>query len=89
MKFAWIAVPPIFFLGLITLIMRHRIATKKLDNQNTGQISGELIYTIHRDNFDQLQIRQHNPQLGKEPTILLLKQNLMDPVSASMRTTTL
>lgn len=46
---------------------------QKLDNQNTGQISSELIYTIHRDNHDQLQIRRHGLQIGKEPTIVMLE----------------
>ena len=60
-----------FLRYLPILIMRHRIATKKLDSQNTGQISGELIYIIHRDNLDQLQIRQHGLHIGNEPTIVM------------------
>jgi len=76
-------------LGLIALIIRHRIANKKLDNLITMQISGELIYTIHCDNLDQLQVCQHGLDIDKEPTIVVLEQDLRDPVSASMRTTTL
>ena len=69
--------------------MRHRIATKKLDNQNLEQLSGDLIYTIHRDNLDQLQVCQHGLHIDKEPTIVMLEQDLTDPVSPSTRTTTL
>jgi len=70
MKFAWLIVPPAFLLGLIALIMRFRLDSKRADHG----IDGELIYSIHRDDQNQLHIFRHGPMLEHEPDLLLLDQ---------------
>ena len=69
MKFAWLIVPPIFLLGLIALIMRYRLASKRANRT----IDGELIYSIHRGADDQLQVFQHGEQLTHDPKLIFLE----------------
>ncbi len=70
MKFAWLIVPPLFVLGIFALIMRFRLSTK-----NAAKLTGgELIYSVHRDEFDQLHVYQHGEHINHEPSLLLLNQ---------------
>ncbi len=65
----WLIVPSAFVLGLIAFIMRYRLAAKG--------VIGDLIYTIHRDAFDQLHVYRHSPELGHEADLLLLEEELL------------
>ena len=62
--------PAAFVLGLIALIMRHRVAVKDAENG----IRGDLVYTIHRDGNDKLRVYRHGPALEREPALVLLDQ---------------
>lgn len=73
MKFAWLIVPPAFILGLI--VMRFKTGSKRTCPGRTG----ELVYSIHRDNEDRFHIVSHVPQVGGQPTLLLLGQPNRDP----------
>ncbi|MGI9402883.1 MAG: hypothetical protein ACR2OF_00030 [Hyphomicrobium sp.] len=57
-KALWLIVPPAFLLGLIALILRHRVAVKDAENG----MRGDLVYTIHRDADDQLHVYRHGPR---------------------------
>lgn len=70
MKALWLIVPPAFLLGLIALVMRHRVALKEVENG----VSGDLVYTIHRDDYGELQVYRHDPELGHEPALVLLER---------------
>jgi len=63
-------VPPAFVLGLIALIMRHRVAVKDAENA----MRGDLVYTIHRDGDDKLHVYRHGAALDREPALVLLDQ---------------
>jgi len=63
-------VPPAFVLGLIALIMRHRVAVKEAEHG----LRGDLVYTIHRDGDDKLHVYRHGAALDREPALLLLDQ---------------
>jgi len=67
-KGLWLMVPPTFLLGLIALILRHRVAVKEAENS----IRGDLVYTIHRDADDQLHVYRHGAALEREPALALL-----------------
>ncbi len=69
-KALWLIVPPTFVLGLIALIMRHRVAVKEAEHG----LRGDLIYTIHRDANGQIHVYRHGPALEREPALLLLDQ---------------
>jgi len=69
-KALWLIVPPAFVLGLIALVMRHRVAVRQAENG----IRGDLVYTIHRDGDDKLHVYRHGPALDREPALLLLDQ---------------
>jgi hypothetical protein len=69
-KALWLIVPPAFILGLIALIMRHRVAVRQAENG----IRGALVYTIRRDGDDKLHVYRHGPALEREPALLLLDQ---------------
>ena len=69
-KALWLIVPPAFVLGLIALILRHRVAVRQAENG----IGGDLVYTIHRDGDDKLHVYRHGPALDREPALLLLDQ---------------
>ncbi len=62
--------PPAFVLGLIALIMRHRVAVKEAEHG----LRGDLVYTIHRDGDDKLHVYRHGAALDREPALLLLDQ---------------
>ncbi len=62
--------PPAFVLGLIALIMRHRVAVRETEHG----MRGDLIYTIHRDGDDKLHVYRHGAALDREPALLLLDQ---------------
>ena len=78
MKFAWLVVPPAFLLGLFAIFLHYRLEAKR----NGEDITGELIYTVRRDDFGQLRIHRHAPQLEQHPPILLLDHTTTDPVDA-------
>ena len=69
-KALWLIVPPGFLLGLIALILRHRVAVRQAE---TG-LRGDLIYTIHRDGDGQIHIYRHGAALDREPALLLLEE---------------
>ncbi len=69
-KALWLIVPPAFVLGLIALILRHRVAVREIEHG----MRGDLIYTIHRDANDQLHVYRHGPALEREPALLLLEE---------------
>ncbi len=68
MKFAWLVVPPAFALGLIALVMRLKIDSKKADHGFTGK----LIYSIYRDEEDQFHIVSHGREMDDQSILLLL-----------------
>ena len=69
-KALWLIVLPAFVLGLIALILRHRVAVKAIEHA----IRGELIYTIRRDANGQLHVSRHGAALEREPALVLLEQ---------------
>ena len=69
-KALWLIVPAGFLLGLIALIMRHRVAVKEAEHG----LRGDLIYTIHRDGDDKLCVYRHGPALDREPALLVLEE---------------
>jgi hypothetical protein len=69
-KALWLIVPPAFLLGLVALVMRHRVAVRQAE---TG-MCGDLVYTIHRDGDDKLHVYRHGAALDREPALLLLDQ---------------
>ena len=62
--------PPAFVLGLIALILRHRVAVRETEHG----LRGDLVYTIHRDADHKLHVYRHGPALEREPALLLLDQ---------------
>jgi hypothetical protein len=70
LKFAWLVVPVFFLFALISLFLRYRIAARKAGVAEEI-IEGELVYTVYRDDFGDLQIRQHGEALPGAPHILL------------------
>ena len=73
-KALWLIVPPGFLLGLIALVLRHRVAVRQAE---TG-MRGDLVYTIHRDGDDKLHVYRHGAALDREPALLLLDQPISD-----------
>jgi len=69
-KALWLIVPPAFVLGLIALILRHRVAVKEAEHG----LRGDLVYTIHQDGDDKLCVYRHGAALDREPALLLLDQ---------------
>ena len=69
-KALWLIVPPAFVLGLIALILRHRVAVKEAEHG----LRGDLVYTIHQDGDDKLHVYRHGAALDREPALLLLDQ---------------
>jgi hypothetical protein len=69
-KALWLIVPAGFLLGLIALILRHRVAVRQAENG----MRGDLVYTIHRDGDDKLCVYRHGPALESEPALLVLDQ---------------
>ncbi len=69
MKFAWLVVPLASGLGLSAVFLRYRLAAKQAEKL----ISGDLAYTIHRDDFGHLHVRRYGPELEQQPTLLLLE----------------
>ena len=51
-KVLWLVVPPASLLGLIALVLRFRLDSKRADHG----IDGELIYSIHRDDQNQFHV---------------------------------
>jgi len=67
-KALWLIVPAAFLLGLIALILRHRVAVK--DSETA--MRGDLVYTIHRDGDDKLHVYRHGGALDREPALVVL-----------------
>ncbi|MFK5978884.1 MAG: hypothetical protein QM488_08370 [Rhizobiaceae bacterium] len=67
-KSLWLIVPPAFLLALLTIILRHRIAYKRADIN----FPGDLIYSIHRDEREQLHVYHHKSGTEKPPTLMLI-----------------
>ena len=59
MKFAWLVVPPTFLISLVVLILRYRLAGKRVDHG----VDGELVYSVYRGADQQLQVFRHDRQL--------------------------
>lgn len=73
MKFAWLIVPPAFTIGLIALVMRMRIDSKRAKRVD----SGTLAYTVQKDENGGLRIYTHDgadrlPARTSEPHLLPL-----------------
>jgi hypothetical protein len=75
-KALWLIVPPVFILGLTALVMRFRIDSKRADDGFTDK----LIYSIHRDNRDQIRIIAHSQQIDGQPVLLLINPSNREPV---------
>lgn len=75
MKALWLIVPPVFVLGLVALVMRFHIDSKRADHR----LIGELIYSIHRDSEDRFHIVAHTSPIGGQPTLLLLDLSGREP----------
>jgi len=69
-KALWLIVPPASVLGLIALVLRHRVAVRDAENG----LRGDLVYTIHRDGDDKLHVYRHGPALEREPALLFLEE---------------
>ena len=69
-KALWLIVPPASVLGLIALVLRHRVAVRAAENG----LRGDLVYTIHRDGDDKLHVYRHGPALEREPALLFLEE---------------
>jgi hypothetical protein len=69
-KALWLIVPAGFLLGLIALVLRHRVAVRQAESG----LRGDLIYTIHRDGDGQIHIYRHGAAFDREPALLLLDQ---------------
>jgi len=77
MKTMWLVVPPTFLIALLTIILRHRIAYKRADYR----FPGDLVYTIRRDDQNQLHIYHHQSNTKKPPALVLVDDvgsNLVD-----------
>ena len=70
MKALWLIVPAAFALGLAWLILRTRIALRKIQTAERG----DLVYTIHRDASDVLHVTRHGAALHREPALVLLEE---------------
>ncbi|MEE8531347.1 MAG: hypothetical protein V3S34_03955, partial [Hyphomicrobium sp.] len=69
-KALWLIVPPGFLLGLLALILRHRVAVTQAEHG----FRGDLVYTIHRDGDDKLHVYRHGGALDREPALVLLEE---------------
>jgi hypothetical protein len=69
-KALWLIVPAGFLLGLIALVLRHRVAVRQAESG----LRGDLIYTIHRDGDGQIHIYRHGAAFDREPALLLLDE---------------
>ncbi len=79
-KALWLIVPAGFLLGLVALVMRHRVAVRQAEHG----LRGDLVYTIHRDGDDKLCVYRHGPALEREPALVLLEEpNSGDAASRS------
>ena len=56
--------------------MRHRVALKEAE---TGT-NGEFVYTIHRDDPEQLHVYRHGREIEHRPTLVLLDHPNSDRV---------
>jgi len=75
-KALWLIVPPAFLLGLVALVLRFRLDSKRADHG----IDGELIYSIRRDDKNRFHIFRHGPTSEHEPALLLLDHPNSDSV---------
>ncbi len=69
-KALWLIVPAGFLLGLIALVMRHRVAVRETEHG----LRGDLVYTIHRDGDDKLCVYRHGAALDRDPAVELLEE---------------
>ena len=69
-KALWLIVPPAFVLGLIALILRTRVALRKVETAERG----DLVYSIHRDADDVLHVTRHRGALQRAPAVVLLEE---------------
>ncbi len=67
MTFAWLALPPIFLLGLCAVLLHYRLASGRAG----AQIPGDLVYTVHRDEFGRFQVYRHGSQPEQHPPIMM------------------
>jgi hypothetical protein len=69
-KALWLIVPAAFVLGLAWLILRTRVALRKIQTAQRG----DLVYTIHRDANDVLHVCRHGAALECAPALVLLEE---------------
>jgi len=74
MKALWLIVPAAFVLGLTWLILRTRVALRKIESG----LRGDLVYTIHRDADDRLHVTRHEAALQREAAVVLLEEGSGD-----------
>jgi len=77
MKALWLIVPAAFVLGLVALILRTRVALRKIQTAQRG----DLVYTIHRDADDRLHVTRHGAALERAPALVLLDEASVAPGS--------
>jgi len=83
-KALWLIVPAGFLLGLVALVLRHRVAVRQAESG----MRGDLVYTIHRDGDYKLHVYRHGPVLEREPALVVLDQpNSGDAKHGSAMTT--
>jgi len=73
-KALWLIVPAGFLLGLIALVMRHRVAVRQAEHG----LRVDLIYTIHQDGNGKIHVYRYGAALDREPALLLLDQPISD-----------
>jgi hypothetical protein len=69
-KALWLIVPAAFVLGLIALILRHRVASREAEHG----LRGDLAYTIRKDAGGELHVYRHGAALDREPALVLLEE---------------
>ena len=70
MKALWLIVPAAFVLGVIALILRHRVALRKIETAK----GCDLVYTICRDDKGALLVYRHGGALKIESACVLLEE---------------
>ena len=70
MKALWLIVPAAFVLGVIALILRHRVALRKIETAK----GCDLVYTICRDDKGALLVYRHGGAWRRAPACVLLEE---------------
>ena len=68
-KALWLLVPPAFLLGLVALLLRHRVAQREAEHGGRG----DLLFTVHRDDDGALRVYRHGRDIAHQPALVLLE----------------